>query len=242
MKNKLALVTGGTRGIGKGVCIKLRNLGYDVIANYKSDDESAYKFSREEGINTYKWDVSDYDACQSSINKIEKDFDHNISVLVNCAGIIRDKMFHKMDFEDWDIVLKTDLYSCFNMCRLVINKMRDNQYGSIVNVSSMNSINGCIGQANYTAAKSGIIGFTRTLALENAKKGIRVNTILPGYIETEMTNQLKPEIIDKVKSSIPMGRFGTVDEIADAITFLVSDKASFITGVMLSVNGGETLI
>jgi len=239
--SRLAIVTGGTRGIGAGICKALQNAGYTVAANYNRGDDIAQKFYSETGINVFSWDVSDYDACEKGVNEVCEKFDMPVDILVNNAGITKDAMFHKMSVDAWQQVISTNLGSVFNMCRAVIPGMRDRKYGRIINISSINGLKGQIGQTNYSAAKAGIIGFTKSLALESANKGITVNAIAPGYIATEMTEVIREDIREKITATIPVGRFGTVDEIASAVVFLADEKSTFITGTTLSVNGGQYL-
>ncbi len=238
MTQRIALVTGGTRGIGAAISQELKYADFTVIATYYGNDKAAESFTKQTGIRTFKWDVGNFDACQNSLKQIEKEF-HSIDVLVNNAGITRDVMFHKMTAEQWQEVMITNLTSCFNTCRAVIPGMRERNFGRIINISSINGQKGQIGQVNYAAAKAGIIGFSKALALENASKGITVNTIAPGYIETEMVSVIPPEVISKIVSNIPVGRLGTAHEIARTVLFLASEGAGFITGSTLSVNGGQ---
>lgn len=236
---KIALVTGGTRGIGSGISKALRERGYLVAANYHKDHETAEKYSAETGIPVFSWDVSDYGACEKGVEEVCKKLGGTIDVLVNNAGITRDSMLHKMDPTAWNIVITTNLNSVFNMCRVVVPSMRDKKFGRIINISSVNGVKGQVGQANYSAAKAGILGFTKSLAQESASKGITVNAIAPGYISTDMTDVIRDDIKEKIISGIPVGRFGTVDEIANAVVFLADEKSSFITGITLNVNGGQ---
>ena len=238
---KIALVTGGTKGIGAGISTALKNAGYTVVANYQRDKETAEKFHEETGIPVFSWDVSDFKACNENVEKICQTMDGYIDVLINNAGITRDSMLHKMAPEAWNAVISTNLSSVFNMCRIVIPGMRDRQSGRIVNISSVNGMKGQVGQTNYSAAKAGIIGFTKALALESASKGITVNAVAPGYISTNMTEVLKDEIKERIIAGIPAGRFGHVDEIAGAVLFLLGEQASFITGATINVNGGQYL-
>lgn len=238
---KLALVTGGTRGIGRGISIALKQAGYEVAANYNSDTKTAEQFHEETGIPVFSWNVADYEACAKGVEKVCNQFGRSIDILVNNAGITRDSMLHKMDVDFWDKVISTNLSSVFYMTRLVIPAMRDKKFGRIINISSVNGLKGQIGQTNYSAAKAGIIGFTKSLALESANKGITVNAIAPGYIATDMTNAIRDDIKEKITETIPMKRFGNVEEISNAVLFLADEKSSFITGVTLSVNGGQYL-
>jgi acetoacetyl-CoA reductase len=237
--SKLAIVTGGTRGIGAAICMSLKNAGYIVVANYNSNDKSAKEFSETTAIEARKWDVSNYEACILSVNEIMKDFAIPVAVLVNNAGITRDSMMHKMLIDDWNMVVNTNLTSCFNMSHAVIGSMRQHAYGRIVNISSINGITGQMGQTNYSAAKAGIIGFTKALARESAAKGITVNAIAPGYVNTEMVAAVPKEFLDNLIKQIPVGRLGDPKDIARAVRFLVSEDAGFITGELLSINGGH---
>lgn len=237
----IAIVTGGTRGIGAEISKSLHKSGYDVIANYHIDDAEAKNFSATTGIRIRKFDVSDFEACQREVKAIEKEFDQGVRVLVNNAGIAKDSMMHKMSYEDWHEVLQVNLTSCFNMCRSVIETMRRQQYGRIVNISSVNARSGQVGQVNYVASKAGIIGLTKSLALESASKNITVNAIAPGYVKTSMLQKMPKDILEKVVSMIPIRRLGMPHEIARAVLFLVEEEAAFITGETLSINGGHTM-
>lgn len=236
--SRVALVTGGTRGIGESISIKLSLKGYTVIANYAGNDQAANAFTERTGIATAKFDVSDFEATKAAIAKIESNVG-NIEVLVNNAGITRDGTMHRMDFEQWNAVIQTNLSSCFNTCRAVIENMRATGFGRIVNIGSVNGQAGQYGQVNYAAAKSGIHGFTKALAQENAAKGITVNAIAPGYVDTDMVRAVPPEVLVKIISTIPVGRLGSPDDIARTVEFLASDNAGFITGSTLSINGGQ---
>ncbi|MDR2781301.1 MAG: beta-ketoacyl-ACP reductase [Holosporaceae bacterium] len=238
---KIALVTGGTRGIGSAISRALNDAGYLVAANYQSGVENAEKFRDETKISAFSWDVSDYKSCESGIKEVCRVLGGTIDILVNNAGVTRDCMLHKMRLEDWTKVITTNLNSVFNMCRLVIQSMREKNFGRIVNISSVNGLKGQVGQSNYSAAKAGIIGFTKALALESASKGITVNAIAPGYISTNMTEAIPDDIKENIRKGIPVGRFGCVDEVANSVLFLVDEKSSFITGTVLNVNGGQYL-
>lgn len=239
---RVAVVTGGTRGIGQAVSVALKQAGYRVAANYGGNDEAAQKFQTETGIPVYKFDVGDFDACQSNLERIESDVGP-VDVLVNNAGITRDTMLHKMDKEQWYAVINTNLNSLFNMCRPVIEGMRARKFGRIINISSINGQKGQMGQCNYSAAKAGDLGFTKALAQENAFKGITVNAICPGYIATEMVKAVPQEILDtKIIPHIPAGRLGEPEEIARCVVFLASDDAGFITGSTLTANGGQYMV
>lgn len=236
---RIALVTGGTRGIGCGITKALKDRGYVVAASYHTDHERAEKYHEETGIPVFSWDVSDYESCNEGIKKVCNELNGPIEVLVNNAGITKDSMLHRMDPRDWNAVIATNLTSVFNMCRLIVPGMRDRKFGRIINISSINGVKGQVGQANYSAAKAGILGFTKALARESAAKGITVNAIAPGYIATDMTEAIRHDIREKIIAEIPMGRFGTADEIAQAVLFLADEKSSFITGITLNINGGQ---
>jgi acetoacetyl-CoA reductase len=239
---RVAVVTGGTRGIGAAVSKALKAAGYKVAAVYAGNDVAAEKFKSETGINTYKWDVSSYEACAEGLKKVEGELGA-VDVVVNNAGITRDAMFHRMKPDQWAAVINTNLNSLFNMCRPVIEGMRERNFGRIVNISSINGQKGQMGQANYSAAKAGEIGFTRALAQENAKKGITVNAICPGYINTEMVQAVPTDVLEKsILPLIPVGRLGEPEEIARCVLFLAADDASFITGSVLSANGGQIMV
>lgn len=238
MVSKVAVVTGGTRGIGEAISLSLKDAGYNVVATYAGNDEAAQKFTERTGIKAVKFDVSDFDACQAAIKDIESEVGP-VEILVNNAGITRDGTMHRMDFEKWNQVIQTNLSSCFNMCRGVIEGMRERNFGRIVNIGSVNGQAGQYGQVNYAAAKSGIHGFTKALAQEGASKGITVNAIAPGYIATEMVRAVPENVLEKIVATIPVGRLGEASEIARAVNFLVADDAGFITGSTLSINGGQ---
>ena len=239
---RVALVTGGSRGIGAAISIALKAAGYTVAANYAGNDDAAAKFKGETGIPVYKWDVSDFDACAAGVAKVEADLGP-IEVLVNNAGITRDGMFHKMTKEQWYAVINTNLNSLFNMTRPVWEGMRARKFGRVICISSINGQKGQMGQANYSAAKAGDIGFVKALAQEGAKVGITVNAITPGYIGTEMVRAIDPAIIEKaILPHIPVGRLGEPAEIARAVVFLAADDAGFITGSTLSANGGQYMV
>jgi acetoacetyl-CoA reductase len=239
---RVAVVTGGTRGIGAAIAKALKAAGYKVAANYGGNDAAAEAFKAETGIPAYKWDVSDYEACVSGLARVREDVG-DVGVLVNNAGITRDGMFHKMTAEQWYAVVNTNLNSLFNMCRPVIEGMRERGFGRIITISSINGQKGQIGQVNYSASKAGEIGFTKALAQENAGKGITVNAICPGYIGTEMVRAMPRDVLEKrVLPQIPVGRLGEPEEVARCVVFLASDEAGFITGSTLTVNGGQYLI
>lgn len=238
---KLAIITGGTRGIGAALSNQLKQDGYQVVASYNSNLSTAKIFHEETGIYVKSWDVSDYDACMKAVSEIEAEFGMTTSILVNNAGITRDAMLHKMTASDWNDVITTNLTSCFNMCHAVINQMRQNNFGRIVSISSINGLAGQIGQTNYSAAKAGIIGFSKALARETASKNITVNVVAPGYIATEMVSQVPENVLAKIIDQIPVKRLGEPKEIARAVSFLVSDAAGFITGETMSINGGHNM-
>src|SRR6201984_1517503 len=234
---RVALVTGGTRGIGAAISRALKTAGYNVAANYGSSDEAAQKFKAETGINVYKWDVSSFEACAAGVKKVEAELGP-IDILVNNAGITRDAQLHRMKPEHWTEVINTNLGSLFNMCRNVIEGMRERKFGRIVNISSINGQKGQFGQCNYSAAKAGEIGFTKALAQEGARSGITVNAICPGYINTEMVQAVPKEVLEKsILPAIPIGRLGEPEEIARCVVFLASDEAGLITGSTVSAHG-----
>ena len=235
---RVALVTGGTRGIGAAISLALKKAGCTVAATYHGNDQAAASFHKETGINVYKWDVADLAACQAGCAKVEAELGP-IDILVNNAGITRDTTLHKMSAEQWHTVIETNLSSLFNMTRAVIEGMRARSFGRIVNISSINGQKGQFGQSNYAAAKAGLIGFTKSLALENASKGITANAIAPGYIKTEMVAAVPEPVMAKIVAQIPVGRLGEADEIARCVAFLAADEAGFITGSTLTANGGQ---
>lgn len=239
--SKLAIVTGGTRGIGLEITRALREEGYNVAAIYHGNEQAAGACEAETGARAYKIDVSDYQSCVAGAEQIAAD-QGTVAVLVNNAGITRDGMLHKMTPEQWHAVIDTNLGSCFNMTRAVIGGMREAGYGRIINISSINGQKGQFGQTNYSAAKAGMIGFTKALALESAAKGITVNAICPGYIATEMTAAMKQDVLDSIIRQIPAARMGTPEEIAALVAFLASDKAAFINGATLTANGGQYMV
>ncbi len=235
---RIALVTGGTRGIGEAISLALKQAGFSVVANYFGNEDAAKGFQKSTGIPVYRFDVGNFEACQSAVRKVESEVGP-VEVLVNNAGITRDATLHKMTYEQWNEVIQTNLASCFNMSRAVIEGMRERNYGRIVNIGSINGQAGQYGQVNYAAAKSGIHGFTKALSQEGAAKGITVNAIAPGYIATEMVRAVPPHILEKIVAKIPVGRLGQASEIARGVVFLASDDAGFITGSTLSINGGQ---
>ena len=236
---RVALVTGGTRGIGAAISVALKDAGYKVAATYGGNDEAASKFKDETGIAVYKWDVGDFEACKAGIAQVEADLGP-VEVLINNAGITRDGMFHKMTPENWRAVIATNLDSLFNLTRNVIEGMRERGFGRIISISSVNGQKGQMGQSNYSAAKAGLIGFTKALAQENAFKGITVNAVAPGYIGTEMVRAVPEDVLNsKIIPQIPVGRLGEPEEIARCVVFLAADEAGFITGSTLTANGGQ---
>ena len=239
--SRVALVTGGSRGIGAAISAALKAEGYTVAATYAGNDEKAAAFTAKTGIKTYKWDVSDYDACNSGITQVEADLG-KIEVLVNNAGITRDAPFHKMTRDQWTDVLRTNLDGVFNMTHPLWNGMRERKFGRVINISSINGQKGQFAQANYSAAKAGDIGFTKALAQEGARAGITVNAICPGYIATEMVMAVPEKVRDSIVAQIPAGRLGEASEIARCVVFLASDDAGFITGATLTANGGQYMV
>lgn len=240
---KIAIVTGGISGIGASVSKSLHEEGYKVIANYLIDDDVANKFADDTGIEVMKWNVSNFDECSNAVNSIEEKYESNVEILVNNAGITRDALFHKMNKEDWYDVMHLNLDSCFNMTRAVINNMRKNKFGRIVNISSVNDHAEITKQTNYSTAKAALIGFTKALAEESASKNITVNVVLPGYIMSDIAISKIPEsILEKITKHIPMARLGRPEDVSKAVLFLVSNDAGYITGETLSVNGGHEIL
>ncbi|APF36308.1 acetoacetyl-CoA reductase [Chelatococcus daeguensis] len=235
---RVAVVTGGTRGIGAAIARALKAAGHTVAANYAGNDEAAARFKSETGISVYKWDVSDASACADGLARVAADLGP-VDVLVNNAGITRDGMFHRMNLEQWQAVIRTNLDSMFTMTRPVIEGMRERGFGRIINISSINGQKGQMGQTNYSAAKAGVIGFTKALAQENAAKGVTVNCICPGYIDTDMVAAVPEDVLKKIIAGIPVGRLGRAEEIAAAVVYLASDAAAFATGSVLTINGGQ---
>lgn len=237
--SRVALVTGGTRGIGAAISIALKNAGYLVVANYGGNDEAANAFRAKTKIAVSKFDVSDFEACKTAISQIEAEHGP-VDVLVNNAGITRDSAFHRMTWDQWQAVLRTNLDSVFSVTRCVYEGMRNRGFGRIVNITSINGQKGQFGQCNYSAAKAGMIGFTKALAQEGAAKGVTVNCVAPGYIGTDMVRAMPEEVLkSKVLPQIPVGRLGEPEEVARCVLFLASDDAGFITGSTLTANGGQ---
>ena len=237
---RVALVTGGTAGIGAATAEALLAAGYRVAANYGSNQQVAEAFTARTGIPTFAWNVADLAACETGVSRVQAALGP-VDVLVNNAGITRDGVLHKMTAEQWREVIDVNLGGCFNMCRAVIDGMRERRFGRIINMSSVNGLSGQAGQANYAASKAGMIGFTKSLALEGASRNITVNAIAPGYTDTAMVGLVTPEVLEKILKTVPAGRLGTPAEIARGVVFLAADEAGFITGITLSINGGKYL-
>ncbi len=235
---RVAVVTGGTRGIGEAISLALRDMGMTVAANYGGNDEKARAFTERTGIKSYKWDVSDFDACVGGIEQVESELGP-VDVLVNNAGITRDTTMKRMTRQMWDEVMDVNLGGCFNMAKAVFEGMQARKFGRIVNIGSINGQAGQYGQVNYAAAKSGIHGFTKALAQEGARAGVTVNAIAPGYIDTEMVAAVPEDVLAKIVARVPVGRLGRADEIARGVAFLVAEDAGFVTGSTLSINGGQ---
>ena len=235
---RVAIVTGGTRGIGEAISIALRDLGMEVAANFAGNEERAREFTERTGIQSFKWDVSDYDACVEGVRQVEEKLGP-VNVLVNNAGITRDTTMKRMDQRKWQEVIDTNLGGCFNMAKAVWDGMIGRGYGRIVNIGSINGQAGQYGQVNYAAAKSGIHGFTKALAQEGARAGVTVNAIAPGYIDTDMVAAVPDDVLAKIVARIPVGRLGRADEIARGVAFLVDENGGFVTGSTLSINGGQ---
>ena len=234
-----ALVTGGTRGIGAAICLELKAAGYTVIANYAGNESAAASFRAETGIGAASWDVGDYQSCVDGIAAAEALAGGPFDILVNNAGVTRDGMFHKMTPEQWNDVIRIDLTSLFNMTRPVIDGMRERGFGRVINISSINGQKGQMGQVNYSAAKAGVIGFTKALAQECARKGITVNCIAPGYINTDMVAAVPENVLQSIIGAIPVNRLGEASEVGALVTYLCSDAAAFMTGATLPINGGQ---
>jgi acetoacetyl-CoA reductase len=237
---RTAVVTGGTRGLGRAMSVALRDAGCRVAATYHSDDDAAQRMREETGIAVYRWDVADFDECRDGLARVTQAIGP-VEILVNNAGIMADVSFHRMSKEQWWRVMRTNLGSMFNMTRQVIEGMRERRFGRIVNISSINGRKGQAGQSNYAAAKAGILGFTKALALENAGHGITVNAVAPGYCDTAMVAAVRPEIREAILAGIPAGRLGTPEDVARVVAFLADDAAGFITGATFDVNGGQYL-
>ena len=235
---RVAIVTGGTRGIGEAISLALQDAGMIVAANYAGNEEKARAFTDRTGIAAYKWDVGDYDACHEGVAKVEAELGP-VDVVINNAGITRDGTILKMSRDMWEDVIRINLGGCFNMAHAVFPGMRDRKWGRIVNIGSINGQAGQYGQVNYAAAKSGIHGFTKALAQEGAKKGVTVNAIAPGYIDTDMVAAVPPAVLEKIVAKIPVGRLGHAEEIARGVAFLCSEDAGFVTGSTMSINGGQ---
>jgi acetoacetyl-CoA reductase len=235
---RVAIVTGGTRGIGEAVSVALHKAGYKVAANYCGNEERAKAFSEKTGIRAFKWDVGSFDDCMKGVTQVVADLGP-VDIVVNNAGITRDATMRKMNRAGWDEVLDTNLGGCFNMCKAVWDGMLERGFGRVVNIGSINGQAGQYGQVNYAAAKSGIHGFTKALAQEGAPKGVTVNAIAPGYIDTDMVAAVPPNVLEKIVARIPVGRLGNAHEIARGVLFLVSDDGGFVTGSTLSINGGQ---
>lgn len=235
---RVALVTGGTRGIGAAIAAVLKEAGHQVIVTYQGNEDAAAAFTRSTGIPAHRWDVSDFSACQAGVSEVEQQYG-GVDVLVNNAGITRDGMLHKMDIEAWESVITTNLTSAFNMSRAVINGMRERNFGRLIQISSINGGKGQMGQANYAAAKAGLIGFTKSVAQENARKGITANVVAPGYTDTEMVAAVPEAVLEKIVSQIPVGRLGMATEIGKAVAYFASEEAGFVTGATLHINGGQ---
>lgn len=239
--SKVALVTGGTRGIGAAISIALKDAGYTVAASYAGNDAAAAAFKEATGIQVYKWDVGDFDACAKGVANVVEELGA-VNILINNAGITRDTSLSRMTREMWDAVMDTNLGSNFNMCKAVYDDMKSNKFGRIVCISSINGQKGQMGQINYSAAKAGTIGFVKALAQEGARYNITANAIAPGYIATEMVKAVPEEIVAKIIKGIPLGRLGEAEEVANAVVYLVSDGASFVTGSTMTINGGQYMV
>ena len=235
---RVAIVTGGTRGIGEAISVALKDLGMTVAANYAGNDQRAAEFTARTGIEAFKWDVADYDACQQGVADVEASLGP-VDVVVNNAGITRDGTILKMTYQMWKEVMDTNLGGCFNMAKAVFEGMVERKFGRIVNIGSLSGQAGQYGQVNYAAAKSGIHGFTKALAQEGAKFGVTVNAIAPGYIDTDMVAAVPEEVLQKIVARIPVGRLGRADEIARGVAFLCDENGGFVTGSTLSINGGQ---
>lgn len=238
---RTAIVTGGTRGIGEAIAVALHGAGVKVAATYHGNDAAAQEFNKRTGIAVFKFDVGDFASCQQGVAQIANALGP-VDILVNNAGITRDALLHKMSPVQWQEVMNTNLDSMFNMTRLVIEGMRERGFGRIINISSINGQAGQLGQTNYSAAKAGVIGFTKALAQESAVKGITVNAIAPGYIDTDMVRSVPQNVLDAIIAKIPVKRLGKPEEIARSVLFLAGEDAGFITGSTLTVNGGQYIV
>ena len=235
---RVAIVTGGSRGIGEAISLKLQEQGVTVVANYGGNDDKARAFTERTGIKAYKWDVGDHEACIEGCARVAAEVGP-VDIVVNNAGITRDGTLARMSYDDWDDVMRVNLGGCFNMAKATFGGMVERGWGRIVNIGSINGQAGQYGQVNYAAAKSGIHGFTKALAQEGAKKGVTVNAIAPGYIDTDMVAAVPPQVLEKIVAKIPVGRLGQADEIARGVAFLCSEDAGFVTGSTMSINGGQ---
>jgi acetoacetyl-CoA reductase len=238
---RVALVTGGTRGIGRAVVERLCADGMKVAAGYSGNDAAAETCAKDLGVMVIKGNVGNFADCKHAVEAVTKELGP-IDVLVNNAGITRDGVFHRMTSEQWSEVIRVNMDSLFNMTRQVIEGMREREWGRVINISSINGQKGQMGQTNYSAAKAGMIGFTKALALENAKKGVTVNCIAPGYIDTEMVQSVPEKVLESIISQIPVGRLGRGDEIADMVAFLAGERAGYVTGATLALNGGQYMV
>ncbi|AFC74255.1 acetoacetyl-CoA reductase family protein [Rickettsia parkeri str. Tate's Hell] len=240
--SELTIVTGGTRRIGKATALELKNKGLTVVANFFSNYDTAKEIEEKYGIKTKRWNIADFEECRKAVKEIEEEFKKPVSILVNNAGITKDKMLHRTSHQDWNDVININLNSCFNMSSSVMEQIRNQDYGRIINISSINAQARQVGQTNYSAAKAGIISFTKALARETASKNITINCIAPGYIATEMVGAVPEDVLVKIVNSIPKKRLGQPEEIARAVAFLVDENAGFITGETISINGGHNMI
>ena len=238
---RVALVTGGTRGIGRAICERLKADGFRVAAGYSGNEAAAKACAEELGVMVVKGNVGVFEDCRRAAEAVTAELGP-IEVLVNNAGITRDGFFHKMTPEQWSEVIRVNMDSVYNMTRQVIEGMRERKWGRIINISSINGQKGQMGQTNYSAAKAGMIGFTKALALESANKCVTVNCICPGYIDTEMVAEMREEVVKSIVAQIPVGRLGRGEEIADMVAFLAGEHAGFVTGATLSLNGGQYMV
>ena len=238
---RVAFVTGGTRGIGRAICERLKADGIKVAAGYSGNDVAAEACARELGVMVVKGNVGNFADCKAAVDAVTAELGP-IDILVNNAGITRDGVFHRMTSEQWSEVIRVNMDSLFNMTRQVIEGMREREWGRIINISSINGQKGQVGQTNYSAAKAGVIGFTKALALENARKGVTVNCVAPGYIDTEMVQAVPAKVLESIIGQIPAGRLGSGEEIADTVSFLAGERAAYVTGTTLSLNGGQYLV